>query len=116
MSDVFSSLRTGGQNKLKAALKKIEENGQGILVYLRQEEKAHNLVEEINGNGGKRAGSKMTGINPISNPSSDLRIYGIGAQMLRALGVHQIRLLTNHPKKIVGIHGYGITVVEHLQL
>jgi len=45
-----------------------------------------------------------------------LRIYGIGAQMLRALGVHQIRLLTNHPKKIIGIHGYGITVVEHIPL
>ncbi len=116
MSDVFSSLRTGGKNKLKAALKKIEENGQGILVYLRQEEKAHNLVDEINGNGGKSAGSRAAGINPISDPSSDLRIYGIGAQMLRALGVHQIRLLTNRPKKIVGLHGYGITVVEHLPL
>jgi 3,4-dihydroxy 2-butanone 4-phosphate synthase/GTP cyclohydrolase II len=116
MSDVFNSLRTGAQNKLKIALRKIEENGQGILIYLRQEEKAHNLVNEINGNGGRGAGSRPAGSNPISDPSSDLRIYGIGAQMLRALGVHQIRLLTNYPKKLVGIHGYGITVVEHLPL
>lgn len=116
MADVFSSLRTGGKNKLKDALKKIQECGQGILVYLRQEEKAHNLVDEINGNGEKDSKSRTTGLNPISDPSSDLRIYGIGAQMLRALGVHQIRLLTNRPKKIVGIHGYGITVVEHLPL
>ncbi len=116
MSDVFNSLRTGAQNKLKIALGKIEENGQGILIYLRQEEKAHNLVDEINGNGGRRTGSRAAGSNPISNPSSDLRIYGIGAQMLRALGVHQIRLLTNYPKKLVGIHGYGITVVEHIPL
>jgi len=116
MSDVFNSLRTGGKNKLKAALKKIEENGQGILIYLRQEEKAHNLVDEINGNGGSSAATRPSGSNPISDPSSDLRIYGIGAQMLRALGVHQIRLLTNRPKKIVGIHGYGIHVVEHLPL
>jgi len=116
MADVFSSLRTGGQNKLKAALKKIQEDGQGILVYLRQEERAHNLVDELNGNGGSASAAKTAGINPISDPQSDLRIYGIGAQMLRALGVHQIRLLTNRPKKIVGIHGYGITVVEHLPL
>ena len=116
MADVFNSLRTGGKNKLKAALRKIEENGQGILVYLRQEEKAHNLVDEINGNAVKNARAEATGSNPISNPSSNLRIYGIGAQILRALGVHQIRLLTNRPKKIIGLHGYGITVVEHIPL
>jgi 3,4-dihydroxy 2-butanone 4-phosphate synthase/GTP cyclohydrolase II len=116
MADVFNSLRTGGKNKLKAALRKIEENGQGILVYLRQEEKAHNLVDEINGNAIKNAGAEADGSNPISNPSSNLRIYGIGAQILRALGVHQIRLLTNRPKKIIGLHGYGITVVEHIPL
>lgn len=115
MSDVFSSLRTGGRNKLKAALRKISDDGQGILVYLRQEEKAHSLVKEINGNAaGSDSGSAPA--NPISDPSSDLRIYGIGAQMLRALGVHQIRLLTNRPKKIVGIHGYGISVVDHIPL
>jgi 3,4-dihydroxy 2-butanone 4-phosphate synthase/GTP cyclohydrolase II len=116
MADVFNSLRTGGRNKLKAALRKIEENGQGILVYLRQEEKAHNLVDEINGNAVKNARAEATGSNPISNPSSNLRIYGIGAQILRALGVHQIRLLTNRPKKIIGLHGYGIPVVEHIPL
>ena len=116
MADVFNSLRTGGKNKLKAALRKIEENGQGILVYLRQEEKAHNLVDEINGNAIKNAKAEAAGSNPISNPSSNLRIYGIGAQILRALGVHQIQLLTNRPKKIIGLHGYGITVVEHIPL
>ena len=116
MADVFYSLRTGGKNKLKAALKKIEENGQGILVYLRQEEKAHNLVEEINAQGIGRPAAKTARGNTLSGPSSDLRIYGIGAQMLRALGVHQIRLLTNRPKKIIGIHGYGITVIEHIPL
>jgi 3,4-dihydroxy 2-butanone 4-phosphate synthase/GTP cyclohydrolase II len=111
MSDVFNSIKTGGKNKLKAALGKIQSEGSGILVYLRQEEKAHNLVEEINGNAGRK-----TGNDPILSSSSNLRIYGIGAQILRALGVHQIRLLTNRPKKIVGLHGYGITVVEHLSL
>ena len=116
MSDVFNSLRKGGGNKMKLALKKIQDDGQGILVYLRQEEKGRNLVDQINGNGVEKAGSRPAGSNPISNPASDLRIYGIGAQILRALGVHQIRLLTNRPKKIVGLHGYGITVVEHVPL
>lgn len=114
MSDVFNSLRIGGQNKLRTALKKIEEEGQGILVYLRQEEKAHDLVEEINGNGAKRAKNGRGAGGAAQNSSSNLRLYGIGAQILRALGVHQIRLMTNRPKKIIGIHGYGITVVEHV--
>jgi len=114
MTDVFNSLRIGGQNKLKTALKKIEQEGQGILVYLRQEEKAHNLVEEINGNGANKSKSRGTAGSTAQNSSSNLRIYGIGAQILRALGVHQIRLMTNRPKKIIGIHGYGITVVEHV--
>lgn len=116
MADVFNSLRSGGKNKLKAALEKIQAEGKGILIYLRQEEKGLNLVDEINGNGKSNGASRNGGANPISNPASDLRIYGIGAQMLRSLGVHQIRLLTNRPKKIVGIHGYGITVVEHVPL
>ena len=111
MADVFNSLKTGGQNKLKTALGKIQEEGQGILVYLRREEKAHNLVDEINGNAGKARNSEAAS---ITSSSSNLRIYGIGAQILRALGVHQIRLLTNRPKRIIGLQGYGITVVEQV--
>jgi len=116
MADVFNSLRHGGQNKMKTALKKIQKEGQGIFVYLRQEEKAHNLVDEINGNGANKTRAKVTASRTIQNSSSDLRIYGIGAQILRALGVHQISLITNHPKKIIGLHGYGITVVDHVPL
>jgi 3,4-dihydroxy 2-butanone 4-phosphate synthase/GTP cyclohydrolase II len=117
MADVFYSLRSGGRNELRAALNLIHQAGNGVLVYLRQEEKGLNLVDEI-----KAYAIQDAGVNAVekrdSFPSSgaDLRIYGIGAQMLRSLGARKIRLLTNHPKKIVGLHGYGISVVEQVHL
>jgi 3,4-dihydroxy 2-butanone 4-phosphate synthase / GTP cyclohydrolase II len=113
MNDVFYSLRSGGHNELRAALKTIQAAGKGVLVYLRQEEKGSNLVEEIRSYARQDSGSRI--VEP-STSSIDLRSYGIGAQMLRSLGVQRIRLLTNHPKKIVGLHGYGITVVEQVHL
>ncbi len=115
MADVFHSLHNGKKNQLKTALKNIQDEGQGILVYLRQEGKGLNLIDQINGNAVRKV-AKIQNNNTVSNSSSDLRIYGIGAQILRALGVHQIRLMTNLPKKIVGLHGYGIKVVEHVPL
>jgi len=115
MADVFYSLRSGGRNELRAALKMINEAGNGVLVYLRQEEKGRNLVDEIRSYAIQDAGTSL--LEPDSfAPGFDLRLYGIGAQILRALGAGKIRLLTNHPKKIVGLHGYGITVVEQVHL
>jgi 3,4-dihydroxy 2-butanone 4-phosphate synthase/GTP cyclohydrolase II len=116
MADVFHSLRSDGRNELRAALKTIQDAGRGVLIYLRQEEKGRNLVDEI-----KAYAIQDAGANPVEDDSSsssgiDLRIYGVGAQILRALGVRKIRLLTNHPKKIVGLQGYGITVVEQIRL
>lgn len=111
MADVFYSLRSGDRNELREALKKIEEAGTGVLVYLRQEEKGLNLVEEIRSYANPDAGPVRPALN-----GDDLRIYGIGAQILRALGVRKIRLLTNHPKKIVGLQGYGLKVVDQVQL
>jgi 3,4-dihydroxy 2-butanone 4-phosphate synthase / GTP cyclohydrolase II len=114
MTDVFESLRSGSRNKLRSALKKIQEAGVGILVYLRQEEKGETLAEEI-----RSQAIAETGADPVgeaSNIGIDLRIYGIGAQILRALGARKIRLLTNHPKHIVGLQGYGITVVDQVHL
>jgi 3,4-dihydroxy 2-butanone 4-phosphate synthase / GTP cyclohydrolase II len=115
MADVFCSLRSGGRNELRSALKTIQEAGRGVLVYLRQEEEGCNLVEEIKSYAGREAGASPVAMDPPSASSIDLRIYGIGAQILRVLGVHKIRLLTNHPKKIVGLHGYGITVIEQVR-
>jgi 3,4-dihydroxy 2-butanone 4-phosphate synthase/GTP cyclohydrolase II len=116
MADVFHSLRSGGRNELQSALKTIQEEGRGVLVYLRQEDKGRSLLDEIRSYATQDTGTNPLDINPPSTSEIDLRIYGIGAQILRGLGVHKIRLLTNHPKKIVGLHGYGITVVEQVPL
>lgn len=125
MADVFHSLRSGGRNELRSALKTIDDAGQGILVYLRQEEKGDALVDEIrsyaiqdadaNATGGEL--SSVAAASSTSSPlsSEDLRLHGIGAQILRALGVRNVRLLTNHPKKIVGLHGYGIAIAEQVR-
>ncbi|MBN1570995.1 MAG: 3,4-dihydroxy-2-butanone-4-phosphate synthase [Acidobacteria bacterium] len=115
MGDVFYSLRSGGRNELRSALKTIQEEGRGVLVYLRQEEKGGNLVDEIRSYAIQDSGAGIREAAPAT-PDIDLRIYGIGAQILRGLGVHKIRLLTNHPKKIVGLHGYGIAVVDQVHL
>jgi 3,4-dihydroxy 2-butanone 4-phosphate synthase/GTP cyclohydrolase II len=116
MADVFYSLRSGGRNELRAALKTIQAAGRGVLVYLRQEEKGWNLADEIQSYAIQDAGANPVEADLSANSSIDLRIYGIGAQILRALGVRKIRLLTNHPKKIVGLQGYGITVVDQVRL
>jgi 3,4-dihydroxy 2-butanone 4-phosphate synthase / GTP cyclohydrolase II len=116
MNDVFYSLRSGGRNELRSALKTIQSAGKGVLVYLRQEEKGSNLVDEIKSYALQDAGSDPADKKPSAASNIDLRSYGMGAQILRSLGVHRIRLLTNHPKKIVGLHGYGITVMEQVCL
>jgi len=116
VADVFYSLRSGGRNELRAALKMINDAGNGVLVYLRQEEKGLNLVEEIKSYATQNGGSNPGETSVSQNSDMDLRIYGIGAQILRALGVRKIRLLTNHPKKIVGLQGYGLTVMEQVHL
>ncbi len=116
ISDVFYSLRNGGRNELKTALEAIHEAGNGVLIYLRQEDKGRSLTDEIKACAVKDSSGSFVKANPGSSPSIDLRIYGIGAQILRSLGVRKIRLLTNHPKKIVGLQGYGLTVVEQVHL
>ncbi len=116
MADVFYSLRSGGRNELRTALKSIQDSGRGVLVYLRQEEKGANFVDEIKSYAMQDAGANPAEVGESSKPDIDLRIYGIGAQILRALGVRKIRLLTNHPKKIVGLQGYGLTIVDQVHL
>jgi 3,4-dihydroxy 2-butanone 4-phosphate synthase/GTP cyclohydrolase II len=115
MTDVFHSLRSGGRNKLLVALKTIHDAERGVLVYLRQEEKGTTLVEEIRAYADQNASTDSVQVDVPQNSSSDLRIYGIGAQILRALGVRNIKLLTNRPKKLVGLHGYGIKITDQLR-
>ncbi len=116
MDDVFHSLRSGNANQVSAALRAIESAGSGVFVYLRQEAKGVCLADELRSYAQKDDGKGSAGA--IGSPSyhADPRVYGIGAQILRALSVRRIRLLTNHPRRIAGLQGYGITVVEQVPL
>jgi len=115
ITDVFHSLHSGGRNKLLLALRALHEAERGVMVYLRQEEKGKSLAEEIRAFAIKDQSPNGAKSGTVQNSSNDLRIYGIGAQILRSLGVKNIRLLTNQPKKIVGIHGYGISVIDQVR-
>ena len=115
LADAFCSLRSSGYNELRSALKHIQEEGRGVLVYLRQDDKGRRILDEIESYAAQDAGKTLSGSDAGSGPEIDLRIYGIGAQILRELGIHKIRLLTNHPRKIVGLHGYGITIEEQVR-
>lgn len=116
MADVFHSLRGDDRNELRSALKVIQDEGRGVLVYLMLEEKGRSIVDQIRLYAMQDAGSGTGEAKPPAEGGMDLRLYGIGAQILKALGVGKIRLLTNHPKKIVGLQGYGITVVDQVHL
>ena len=87
-----------------------------MLVYLRQEGKGTGLANEVKSYALQDAGGNTVQVNPSDGSNADLRVYGIGAQILTQLGVRKLRLLTNHPKKIIGLQGYGLTVVEQLPL
>jgi 3,4-dihydroxy 2-butanone 4-phosphate synthase/GTP cyclohydrolase II len=110
LADVFHSLNAHNGGKLHATLQMMQQAGCGALVYLRREQKGGSLIQELNSFANNETEPS------IGNPEDDLRIYGIGAQILRALGIKKIRLLTNHPKKIIGLHGYGIAIEEQLAL
>jgi 3,4-dihydroxy 2-butanone 4-phosphate synthase / GTP cyclohydrolase II len=115
MADVFHSLLSESGAQLRAALSMIQEAGAGVVVYLRQEGGGTGLAEEISGHGLRRE-SVAAEVGAWLEPNPDLRVYGIGAQILTQLGVRKLRLLTNHPKKIIGLQGYGLTVIEQVPL
>ena len=116
MADVFQSLLSENGAQLRVALRMIQEAGTGVVVYLRQEGGGTGLAEEISGYGLSRPRTEAEAGGWLE-PKPDLRVYGVGAQMLTQLGVRKLRLLTNHPKKkIIGLQGYGLTVVEQVPL
>ncbi|MGE5611107.1 MAG: bifunctional 3,4-dihydroxy-2-butanone-4-phosphate synthase/GTP cyclohydrolase II [Bacillota bacterium] len=114
--DIFGSGRCDCGPQLDAAMRMIEAEGKGVLVYLRQEGRGIGLANKLHAYALQEKGLDTVDANLELGLPADKRDYGIGSQILRDLGLRQIRIMTNNPKKIYGIEGYGLTVVEEVPI
>jgi 3,4-dihydroxy 2-butanone 4-phosphate synthase/GTP cyclohydrolase II len=113
--DVFQSQRCDCGGQLAAALEHISKEG-GVLLYLRQEGRGIGLPAKIHAYKLQEEGLDTIEANEKLGYGSDLRDYGMGAQILYDLGIRKMRLLTNNPKKVIGLEGYGLEIVEQLPI
>ncbi len=114
--DIFGSMKCDCGDQLQRAMARMNDEGSGVILYLRQEGRGIGLVNKLKAYELQRQGYDTVEANEALGFDADLRDYGIGAQMLADIGVRKMRLMTNNPKKMVGLQGYGLSVVEQVPI